>query len=129
VSKRSATKEGDDNNNDDWEKISIPSDIDQADEPEGDDEEEQEAAARKRAVSLKKRAYLANVDIFEENEELLSYLKMKRHIQQNHPVNEEGARFSICAEIGYLPCCTGCFQKKFNKVKKRDEIAVTRIQQ
>lgn len=113
---------------DEWEKISIPSDIEEADAVDVDDVEAQEAAARKRAVSLKKRAYLANVDIFEENEEQLSYLKLKRHVQQNHPVNGEGARFGICAEIGYLPCCTGCFQKKFNKEKKRDEIAVTRIQ-
>jgi hypothetical protein len=111
-----------------WEKISIPSDIDEADEQHGKDEQDEEAVARKRAVSLKKRAYLANADIFEENEELISYLKLKRNIQQNHPVNEVGARYGICAEIGYLPCCTGCFRRRYNAAKKKDEIEVTRIQ-
>lgn len=69
-----------------------------------------------------------NSEIYKEDDEQLSYLKLKRHIQLNHPTDKEGHRYGVCSEIGYLPCCNGCFRMKYNRQKKRDEIEITRIQ-
>ena len=70
-----------------------------------------------------------NSEIYQEDDEKISYLKLKRHIQLNHPTDNDGQRYSICSEIGYLPCCHGCFRRKYNTSKRKDEIEVTRIQQ
>lgn len=57
-----------------------------------------------------------NAEIFNEDEEQLSYLKLKRHIETNHPTDASGKRFSLFTDFGDLPCSNCCFNKKKNKV-------------
>jgi hypothetical protein len=50
-----------------------------------------------------------NEELYLENDESISYMKLQKHIQQNHPMNEKGERFSIFESIGFLRC--PCIQK------------------
>jgi len=52
-----------------------------------------------------------NVDIYKSNDEQISYLRLKRHIEQYHPTNEDGRFFPVCIELGSLSCCKRGKQK------------------
>jgi hypothetical protein len=60
-----------------------------------------------------------NVDIYKANEEQISYLRLKRHVEQFHPTNDDGKSFPVCIELGSLPCCK----------KKNYKIQITEQQQ
>ena len=90
---------------------------------EKDEEEEQKDVSPEFRV----RSFVGT-DMLEENVEQISYIKLKRHIEQNHPCNDDGESYGMCEELGWLPCMNLCFDKKKNKATKKDEINVTEVQ-
>jgi hypothetical protein len=52
-----------------------------------------------------KRVTIFNSEVYAENDEQISYLKLTRHIQRNHPTDENGRFYSGRESIGSLPCC------------------------
>jgi len=70
-----------------------------------------------------------NAEMYNDDEEKISYLKLVSHIQQNHPMNKSGKRFGICEELGFLPCFECCFQMRKKKNSEDEEIDVSLAQQ
>ena len=67
--------------------------------------------------------------MYEENDEKISYLRLKRHIVNNHPTDLKGNSFGICEELGYLPCSNCCFPVRKNPKTGAQEIEVRRLHQ
>lgn len=56
-------------------------------------------------------------------------MKLTRHIQQNHPTDENLKPFSICDEIGFLAVSNCCFNKKKNETTEDLDIEIPHITQ
>jgi hypothetical protein len=102
-------------------------------EPVGGPSEERKKDEQQRFQSF------FNAAIYEENDEQISYLKLQRHIQTNHPVDEDGNLFKLTANIGSLNLldaltgCSGAFEGadegRHTEEKEEKRIEITRIQQ
>lgn len=111
----------------------VPSQNDKESESDGSEErdkmpkkEEKLRPEKSIRENLPRRSFYG-AEQYEENDEQISYLKLKRHIQRNHPFREDGRRFSIFETIGHLPTCPACCYKK--KEDKPEPIKITKIQQ
>ena len=99
------------------------------------DEEQDASEAGEVALPYQsKRVTIFNSEVYAENDEQLSHLKLTRHIQRNHPTDENGEFYSGRESIGSLPCCGAGGKRKSAKQggKENDDdefIRVTRIQQ
>ena len=80
-----------------------------------------------------------NAAIYDEDDEQISYLKLQRHIQTNHPVDEAGDPFGLTATIGSLGlldelrgcggACEGADEGRHTEAKEEKRIEITRLQQ
>ena len=55
-------------------------------------------------------------------------MRLARHVQRNHPTDDNLKPFSIWEEIGYLPLCNCCFRRRENETGE-DEIEIPQISQ
>lgn len=113
--------------------------MDRALEAEPDTADEQEPAGGPKDEQQRFQSFF-NAAIYEENDEQISYLKLQRHIQTNHPVDEDGNPFELTANIGSLDLldalssCSGAFEGEINadegrhtEEKEEKRIEITRI--
>jgi len=78
-----------------------------------------------------------NAAIYDEDDEQISYLKLQRHIQTNHPVDEAGEPFGLTATIGSLGLLgelrgcggagEGADEGRHTEAKEEKRIEITRL--
>ena len=97
------------------------------------EEESEPDEAPSPEVQRQRRVSQYNSDVYKMDDEKISWIRLRSHININHPRRPNGEKYSVCDEVGWLPCSNCCF-KKLPKIiqakggaKRADAIYVTEL--